>query len=151
RDAIARVQPGQDELDTRRPHRLALRGVDLEGLLPGPRHALEAIGVVRAGQHVADLDLHALGEDLRNLVQAALFDVLGEHRLDRLGDDGVEYLPFGHLLTAHHVQLELAQRRGIEMPQVADPWHGWLLTQPYRPVPGAGDHGAIVGNREAST
>src|SRR5262249_8253372 len=59
RDPIASVQTCQNKLNARGPHRLVLAGVDLEGLVPGLGHTLEALGIVARRQHVADLDLHA--------------------------------------------------------------------------------------------
>ena len=109
----------------------------------------EPLGVVLRGQHVADLDLDALAEDLDDLVEAVSVDVFLEDRADRLGLDRFEHLPFGHLMAAHHVQLQLAQRRGVEVAQVADARHGRPLAQADAALPGAGDHRAIVGDAEA--
>ena len=87
-------------------------------------------------------------EDLGDLVQAVPVDVLVEHVADRLGHDRVEHLPLGHLVAAHQVEFQLAQRRGVEVPQVADPRHGRPLAQHGRPLPGTGDHRAVVGDAE---
>ena len=99
-------------------------------------------------QHVADFDLHALAKDLADLVQPVAVDVLLEHRADGLGHDRIEHLPLGHLVAAHHVELELAQRRRIDVPQVADPRHGRPFAQLRAALPGAGHHRAIVGDPE---
>ena len=85
----------------------------------------------------------------RDLVQPVPVDVFLEHGADRLGHDRVEHLPLGHLMAAHHVQLQLAQRRAVQMPQVADPRHGRPFAQQRAALPGAGDHRAIVGDAEA--
>ena len=78
-----------------------------------------------------------LREDLGDLGQAVLVDVFLEHGGDRLGHDGVEHLPLGHLVAAHQVELELAERRRVEVAQVADPRHGRLLAEHGRALPGA--------------
>ena len=62
---------------------------------------------------------------------------------------GVEHLPLAHLMAAHHVEFQLAERRRVEMAQVADPRHGRLLAQHDAALPGAGDHRAVVGDAEA--
>ena len=109
-DAVGGVEAGEDELHAGRADRLVLAGVDLEGLFPDRRYALDQRGVVGRGEHVTHLDLHAAGENLGDLGQAVLADVLVEHRGHGLGNDGVEYLPLAHLVGAHHVQFQLAER-----------------------------------------
>ena len=78
-DFVDGVEAGEDEFDAGGADGGVGGGVDLEGFVPDGRHALEAVGVVLRGQHVADFDLHALAEDLGDLVQAVLVDVLLEH------------------------------------------------------------------------
>ncbi len=59
------VEAGEDELDAGGADGRVAGGVDLEGFVPDGRDALEPLGVVRRGQHVADFDLHALGQRSR--------------------------------------------------------------------------------------
>ena len=73
-------------------------------------------------------------KDAPNFFSPMLFDVLLENRFDRLGQDGVEHLPLAELMTAHQIQLQLAQRRTVEVPQVADSRDGGTLTQAERTV-----------------
>ena len=77
-----------------------------------------------------------------------LLDILFEHRGDRLGDHGIEHLPFAHLMAAHQVEFELAEARCIDVAEIADPRHGRLLTEPHAPLPGARHDGLEVRDRK---
>ncbi len=147
-DPVARVQPRQHELHARRPHRVALARVHLERLLPRLRHALQPLRVVRARQHVAHLDLHALAEHVRDLVQPVLVHVLLEHDADRVRDDRFQHLPLAHLVRTHQVEFQLAERRRGQVAQVADARHRRLLAEPHAAVPGARDHRPVVRDAE---
>src|SRR5438552_124196 len=120
RDAIAGVQPRQNKLDAGCTHRRALARVDLEGLLPGLRDPFEPLGILARGKQIADFDFHPFAEYLDDLLQAVLIDILGEYNSYGLGLDRFKNLALRHLLAAHHVELQLTQRRSIEMTEVAD-------------------------------
>src|SRR5439155_7915644 len=51
----------------------------------------------------------------------------------------------------HHIELQLAQRRGIQVAQVADARHRGAFAQAHTALAGAGYHGAVVGDAETGT
>ena len=129
-DPIGGVQPGQHELDARGPHRRIAGGVHLERLVPGRRHALQPLGVVARRQHVADLDLHALAKRSRRSRPGR-----AGRRIPRTPSRIASAMIASstcrsrHLVAAHQVELQLAERRRVEVAQVADPRHGRLLAE----------------------
>ena len=148
RDPVGGVQAGQHELDARRPHRRILEALTSKALSQTGGTRFSRSAYFDDGSMSPDFDLHALRKDLGDLVQPVLVDVFLEHGADRFGQDRVQHLPLGHLMAAHQVEFQLAQRRRVEMPQVADPRHGGPLAQHDAALPGAGDHRAIVGDAE---
>src|SRR5207237_2761290 len=96
-------------------------------------------------------NLHAFAEDIDDFVHAMFISVLFEHSADGFRLDCVQNLSLGHLLAAHHIQLQFSQRGGVEVSEIADTRHGRAFLQTYTPLPGAGDHGTVVSDAEAST
>ena len=127
----------------------SLAGVDLERLLPRRRHALQPLGVVRDGS----MSPTSIFTPLPKISAISSRPCLSTYSSKTLriasASDRLEHLPLRHLMAAHHVQLELAQRRRVEVSQVADARHGRLLAQTHAALPGAGDHRAVVGDAEA--
>src|SRR5947209_6661084 len=107
-DAVARIETCQNKLDARGADRQAIRGVNLKGFFPRPGHAFEPFGVDGGWQQITNLNLYALAENVNNFFETMLIDVLLEDGLNSLGLDRFEHLLFGHLMAAHHVQLQLA-------------------------------------------
>ena len=148
-DAFGGVESGEDEFDAGGAHGGVLGGVDLKGFVPHRRDSFEQCFVVGAGKHVADFDADTFGEDLSDLIQTVLFDVFFKNSFDGFCHDGIEYLLFAHLVTAHQVYFEFSQRRRIEVSEVADAGDGGLFSKHGASAAGAGDHCAVVGEAEA--
>ena len=81
-------------------------------------------------------------EDFRVLRGQALLDA---DYFSFMKAEGVEHLPLAHLMGAHHVELQLAERRCIQVTKVADARHRRLLSQHGGALAGRGDHRAVIG------
>jgi hypothetical protein len=99
---------------------------------------------VRRRKHVADLNLHAFGEDLADFGQTVLVDVLRKDGGDRLGHHRVQHLPLAHLVRAHQIELQLAERRGVQVPQIADPRYGGRFAEHGGAMPCGSNHRAVI-------
>src|SRR5688500_18284065 len=114
-DSVHAVQAGQHKFHATSADRLSLAGVDLERLVPGRRNAFQSLRILAAWQHVADFNSDALAEHFGDLSKSVLFDVFREHDLNRRRRDMLEDLLFGHLMAAHQIEFQLAQRTADQM------------------------------------
>src|SRR5258708_38920397 len=102
-NSLAGVKTSENEFHATRAYCGTLAGIDFESLGPGTGNAFESIGVFLRRQQVADLDLHSLGEDVDDLVEAMTIDVLLENDLNRFANDRVEDLLFRKLMAARQI------------------------------------------------